>query len=132
MSISFFVPGVAAPQGSKVALGGGRMRESSAALHGWRTRIGYAANRARAGGDLFVGAVSCRLVFIMPRPQALARRQTPPAVKRPDLDKLTRAVFDALTGTLWLDDSLVTELLAGKRIAEPAEQPGVEITVELL
>jgi crossover junction endodeoxyribonuclease RusA len=132
MRISFFVPGVAAPQGSKVALGGGRMRESSAALHGWRTRIGYAANRARSGSDLFVGAVRCRLVFVMPRPKGLAQTANPPCVKRPDLDKLVRAVFDALTGTMWLDDSLVTELLASKRIAAPAEQPGVEITVELL
>ena len=130
MKITMFVPGVPAPQGSKVALGGMAMREASAGLQAWRMRIGLAANQARHGRELYTDAVSVRLSFVLPRPKALAGRQTPPAAKRPDLDKLSRAVFDALTGTLWKDDSLVVTLMAHKRIAGPAEQPGVEIHVE--
>jgi Holliday junction resolvase RusA-like endonuclease len=34
--------------------------------------------------------------------------------KRPDLDKLIRAVMDALTGTCYLDDSQVVRIRASK------------------
>lgn len=130
---SFFVPGVPRPQGSKNHVGNGRMVESSKGLGEWRWRVGLGANQARHGKPLHVGACSVSLVFVMPRPKALGGSAgTPPAVKPPDLDKLIRGVLDALTGTLVLDDALVTELHAVKRIAEPAEQPGVEINVEPL
>jgi crossover junction endodeoxyribonuclease RusA len=133
MSESFFVPGVPAPQGSKNHVGNGRMVESSKGLAAWRMRVGLAANQARHGRALHVGACLVVVEFVMPRPKALhGKRETPAAVKRPDLDKLVRGVLDALTGTLLVDDSLVTELHASKRIAGPAEQPGCEITVRAL
>ena len=58
-------------------------------------------------------------------------RPTPPAVKRNgDVDKLARAVLDALvTGRAFSDDSQVIKLSATKRIAEPGEQSGVHIVV---
>lgn len=34
--------------------------------------------------------------------------------QRPDIDKLQRAVLDALTGVLWRDDCQVSHVLAGK------------------
>jgi crossover junction endodeoxyribonuclease RusA len=53
-------------------------------------------------------------------------------VKRPDLDKLVRGVFDALTGVCFTDDSRIVALQAGKRIAEIGEGPGVNITIREL
>ena len=34
---------------------------------------------------------------------------------RPDIDKLARAVLDALTGIVWVDDDQVVELVCRKR-----------------
>ncbi len=65
----------------------------------------------------------------MPRPVSTPKRVTPPAVKKPDLDKLARAILDALTHTVIADDSQVVELYAHKRLAEIGEAPRARITV---
>jgi Holliday junction resolvase RusA-like endonuclease len=45
----------------------------------------------------------------------------------PDLDKLCRAVADAITDAgLWADDAQVVSLVAAKRYSSP---PGVHITI---
>jgi Holliday junction resolvase RusA-like endonuclease len=50
---------------------------------------------------------------------------------RPDLDKLTRAVFDALTiAGIVEDDSHITSAVIAKRYADSPENTGVCITVE--
>lgn len=130
----FFVHGVPRPQGSKDHVGGGRLVESSKGLAEWRWRVGLAANQARHGAPLHAGAVRATLIFVMPRPKSLTRDDlTPPMTTAPDVDKLARGVLDALTGTLIVDDALVTSLGGThKRYAEPAEPPGVHITVEAL
>lgn len=133
-TVEFFVQGVPRPQGSKDHVGGGRLVESSKGLTEWRWRVGLAANQIRRGTPLYAGAVRATLAFVMPRPKALDRdAPTPPMIRPPDVDKLVRAVLDGLTGTLIVDDSLVTDLgNTHKRYAEPAEPPGVRITVEAL
>ena len=52
-----------------------------------------------------------QMVFIMPKPKTVKRAY--PTVA-PDLDKLVRAVLDALTGICYLDDSQVTDIRASK------------------
>lgn len=126
---SFFVPGRPAPQGSKSIGAHGQMYESSKSVKGWRNTIAVTA-RAAFAGERFAGPVAVELGFVMPRPVATSKvKPTPAAVKRPDVDKLTRAVLDALSGTAYVDDSQVVELVARKRIAEVDEVPGVWITV---
>ncbi|WP_222671436.1 RusA family crossover junction endodeoxyribonuclease [Rhodococcus erythropolis] len=131
--LHFFVPGSPAPQGSKKHIGGGRMIESSAALKPWRNTISTVAHQALkdAGGQLETGAARLNLIFVMPRPKATPKSRTPPAVKRPDLDKLTRAVFDGITNILIADDSQITKLGASKVIADIGETPGVHITLRI-
>jgi crossover junction endodeoxyribonuclease RusA len=74
--------------------------------------------------------VYVRLEFVLPRPVSTPKRRTPPAVKRPDVDKLARAVLDALTSAGALaDDSQVVDLHPIKRLAELDETPGCRITV---
>jgi crossover junction endodeoxyribonuclease RusA len=70
-----------------------------------------------------------RLSFVMPRPVGTPKRRTPPAIRRPDVDKLSRAVGDALSGVCWRDDSQVVDLHATKRLAERDEIPGVLIQI---
>lgn len=130
----FFVDGNPAPQGSKRHVGHGRMIESSKRVEPWRKRI--AAKIAAERLQRLDGPVSCRLTFYMPRPKChyrtgrYARLLKPLAPTysraRPDVDKLARAVLDALTmsGVVG-DDSQIAILLAVKKYA--AMTPGVFI-----
>jgi hypothetical protein len=52
----------------------------------------------------------------LPRPKSLKRTITA-HLKKPDLDKLTRAVKDALTLVVWQDDSQVVQMTARKAYA---------------
>ena len=123
---SVFIPGRPAPQGSKRHLGNGIMVESSKAVKPWRVDVAWAV-RAHFPTPLD-GAVRLELEFVMPRPKSAPKRSTPPAIKRPDVDKLARAVLDAITGVVVADDSQIVELVASKRIAEIGEASGVFLT----
>jgi len=131
VTLTFFVPGKPAPQGSKKHVGNGRMVEMSRDLKPWRESIRWAALERSHGPLMYEGPVSVRLQFVMPRPASAPKRSTPPAIKRPDLDKLIRSVLDALSSAgVWHDDSQVVEVYASKRIAELAEKPGVAVLVQ--
>lgn len=129
---TFFVPGSPAPQGSKSFKGvhGGRgiLVESSKALGPWRERVALVAHQHARNVASGV-AVSVRCDFVMPRPKSTPKRSTPPAIRRPDIDKLVRAILDAVTGICFADDSQVVDLRATKRLALPEETPGVHITI---
>lgn len=131
MTVTFWVPGQPAAQGSKRHVGGGRLVEQSKAVGPWRERVAWTARQHHPGGPL-QGPISIRLRFVMHRPAATPKRSTPPAVKRPDIDKMIRAVFDALTHVIWLDDSQAVEVHASKRLAEVGETPGVLVEVRVL
>jgi crossover junction endodeoxyribonuclease RusA len=122
-----FVAGRPAPQGSKRHVGNGVLIESSKALAPWRTLVAWSVAQQWRWPPL-LGAVCVKFEFVMPRPKATPKT-TPPAVKKPDLDKLERAILDALTGVCWKDDSQVDDMHARKRIAESDEQPGVHIVI---
>lgn len=128
-ALDVWIAGVPAPQGSKRHVGGGRLVESSKAVGPWRTLVAWHLAQHHLGAPVD-GPLTVRLGFVMPRPAATPKRSTPPAVRRPDLDKLVRAVLDAATAVVWRDDSQVVELAASKRLAELDEQPGVRIEVE--
>jgi len=61
--------------------------------------------------------VTLSLVFVFNKPPSAPKRREYPAVK-PDLDKLTRATMDALTGVLFLDDAQVVCLDVSKEYGE--------------
>jgi crossover junction endodeoxyribonuclease RusA len=129
MTITFFVPRRPAPQGSKRHVGRGILVESSREVGPWRERVALVAHNVMAGSGLLDGATGVRLEFVLPRPKSAPKTRTPPAVKRPDVDKCARAVLDALTGVVIVDDAQITDLHAVKRLAEVGETPGVWITV---
>lgn len=68
--------------------------------------------------------VTVTIDFFMPRPATVDRDR--PSV-RPDIDKLSRAILDSLTGVVFTDDSRVVELVARKHYAQ--RQPGARIVV---
>lgn len=136
MRVRFWVPGVPKPQGSKrgfVTKGGNvAMVESSKGVKDWRYDIKGFAMQAMVGQEMIVDApVYARIDFVMKRSLSIPKNKpTPPAIKRVgDVDKLVRAVFDSVTGIIYADDCLVTDLLATKRIAELGEQPGAWIEI---
>lgn len=126
--LDLFVPGRPAPQGSKRHVGRGILVESSKAVAPWRTTVAWHAAQVFHGAPLD-GPLRVDLDFVMPRPASTPKRSTPPAIKRPDVDKLQRALFDALSGVVWRDDSQLVDVHARKRLAEVDEQPGALIRV---
>src|SRR5215813_9909405 len=113
--ISFFVSGTPRPKGSKHAFLHPNtkrivMIESAAKdLKPWMSDIRYHAEQHKPNGEVYDGPVYIRMTFGMPRPKSLPKKILEP-LKRPDLDKLVRAVLDALKGVLYRDDSQVVEL----------------------
>lgn len=69
-------------------------------------------------------AVTVLAVHVRPR-VASEPAVTRPHSRTPDLDKLTRALFDACTKVLFDDDAQVDTLHTRKRTAEPGEPSGV-------
>jgi Holliday junction resolvase RusA-like endonuclease len=111
---------------------GVRVTADNPRLRAWSTAVGRTALDARARSGLSVPlsvAATVDLVFLLPRPQR-TKRIDPDC--RPDLDKLVRAVLDALTGVVWIDDGQVVALSARKTYARADEAPGVEFAVALM
>jgi crossover junction endodeoxyribonuclease RusA len=142
--IAFTVYGVARPKGSMRAFrrkGGGRpiITDGNRNVHTWQRQIAVAAATAAARvpfdarSQLFASPVHCEIRCFLPRPKAYLRPanrdRDVPHVGRPDLDKLTRAVLDALTHVLFDDDAQVIELIAVKRYANGASAARVEIAI---
>lgn len=121
------VEGIPIPQGSKVVMRGRLIDVRSKDLKAWRTAIAVRARSERH--DLLLEAVEVSLVFTLPKPKTVKRLL--PSVK-PDVDKLARAVLDALTGVAYKDDAQVTDLIVRKRYRQPAESIGVSIRVRAL
>ena len=129
--LAVFVPGKPAPQGSKRHVGRGILIESSKAVKPWRQDIREALiDEAGQPQRRFDGAVHVTLDFVLPRPLATPKRRTPEATKKPDLDKLERAVLDAISSAgVWPDDSYVVRMSSSKRLAELDETPGCLIRI---
>jgi crossover junction endodeoxyribonuclease RusA len=126
MELPFTVYGVPRPQGSKRHVGNGRMIESSPRVAEWRTLVAHTASIERAGQPVIEGPVTVDVVFGFGLPkQPGTRRSQDPHTQRPDLDKLVRAVLDALTGVMYTDDSQVVELSARKVWVETGQDCAV-------
>jgi len=124
--IVFTVEGRPRPQGSKRPFvnqhtGKVALVEQSKHVGDWRARIAYAAGQACEGQFRDV-PVSARVDCVFERPRShyrtgrfshLLREGVPshPITRSTgDVDKLARAVLDALTGPVIADDSLVCSL----------------------
>lgn len=130
-----WVAGDPAPQGSKRHVGRGVLIESSKRVKPWRQDVREAclaaiAERGGTGAVLIPGPCKVHVEFVLRRPASAPKRSTPPAAKRPDVDKLARAVLDALSSAgVYADDARVIDLHVTKRIAEIGEQTGCLISV---
>jgi Holliday junction resolvase RusA-like endonuclease len=99
----------------------------------WQRVVAQAAMAAMANArprfaQITSGAVTLSADFYPPRPKSLKDR-IEPHTKRPDADKLIRAVADAMTSVAWTDDAQIDTIVGRKRYASPGEQPRAEVTV---
>ena len=134
-SLEIWVDGTPIPQGSKTGyVRGGRavLVDANKKLKPWRAAVRAAAEDAirDAGWEILDEPCRVHLMFTMPRPKR--PRWGVPAVK-PDLDKLARAVFDALTDAgVWCDDSRVVSMEVTKTYEGEDAAPGVWVEVKPL
>jgi crossover junction endodeoxyribonuclease RusA len=135
-AITFNVDGMEpATQGSKRSVGNGIMLETNKRLRPWRSHISDAAISTKQ--PLTQSPVSISITFRFLRPKSHFNKsgltsKAPSHLtskQKGDIDKLSRAVLDALTGTLLHDDSQVVQLSAHKRYTTPDERPGALITI---
>ena len=137
--IEFTVLGIPAPQGSKTFKGmrGGHaiMADDCKALKPWRDSVIWAAREAKLKAN-FAGWDECpvavEIYFYLPRPKSTPKRVFYP-IRKPDVDKLERAILDALTiSGLIDDDARVVDLVAHKRFAggmQHQDAPGAFVSV---
>ena len=153
-TLRFFVPGLPVPQGSKRVVRGRLIDANHATLRPYRALVADAALEAlgvppdahdgSAGPTDPLGGhiptrepVTVALRFGLPRPRGhygtgrnagIVKPSAPvwPATK-PDVDKLVRAVLDALTGIVWVDDSQVA-ILSAEKVYSPT--PHTVVTVQ--
>jgi Holliday junction resolvase RusA-like endonuclease len=143
-SLVFFAPGIPATKGSTRSFvnkktGAVATTADCKRLKDWHATVALAAQEA--GAKLVSGAVSIEVVFRLPRPKghygtgrnAGQLKDSAPHLHttKPDLDKLQRAIGDALKGIAYVEDSRVVEWKAYKRYAEREEMTGAWIEVQV-
>lgn len=139
--VSFWVPGIPVPKGSLKAFVRGkfaRVVEDNARTKPWMSCVTHAAHAAGLRPE--AGACAVGLVFYLPRPKGhfnakgALRPSAPkyPEVK-PDVDKLVRAMLDALKGVAFEDDARVVGLdPAPWKYYATERGPGADVIVRRL
>jgi len=127
--IQFTVRGLPVPQGSKRVFGKAVVESNESRLRPWRLDVASSAHEAMNGAGPHQGPVEVILRFSLPRPKSHfgtgrnkdVLKASAPAYPtgKPDIDKLARAVLDAISQICFRDDSQVARLDAIKQYADP-------------
>jgi Holliday junction resolvase RusA-like endonuclease len=144
--ISFGVRGVPVPQGALVrSPHGGLYHRDAKRLDAWRGAIAVEAADAVGDNRPMEGPVAVAIEFVLPRPQShylpangrrsrpLLRADAPEFVSGPpDVDKLCRALLDALTAVVIRDDGQVASVSARKVYETDDRHTGCRVSVRPL
>lgn len=132
------VHGIPAPKGSVTHMRNGAYLPAGTAASRmkfslWKENISTAAREAMGGKSPWMGAIRLMAEFQLPPPKSIPAKQRGwlPHVKRPDVDKLARALFDPLKGIVWDDDSQVCFCTVNKVYAWEG-QPGAIAVIDFL
>jgi Holliday junction resolvase RusA-like endonuclease len=117
------------------SLGRGRLVHSNDAnLRPWRDTVAWHVRQDMAAQGLsepLEGPVAVRATFTLPRPKSAPRARWAPD-RKPDIDKLARALLDSLViGGSLIDDAQVIDLRVSKVYPVDSNLPGVTFTVAL-
>lgn len=133
--LKFDIPGVPVGKGRPRAAKRGKhiqlyTPEKTATYEGV---IALTARQAMAGGLLLEGPVATVMEIRLPIPQSWPKRKQAAALagteyptKKPDADNVIKAIFDALNGVVWHDDTQVVDIVVRKRYAAV---PGVAVEI---
>ncbi len=127
--LSFVVPGKPVQQGSKTVFNGRAVDSNQKRLKPWRAAVAAeaSAEALSRGVETLEGPVAVVIEFRFERPKTVRREW--PAVQ-PDVDKLERAILDALTDArVFRDDAQVVVLKGTKVYAEAA---GAHVSVGVI
>lgn len=99
----------------------------------WRADIRRAALDAMGERTPFDGCIRMMVEFQLTYPRSIPKYRFgwQPCVKQPDIDKLQRMLFDALTGIVWRDDSQVSFVTANKVYAWN-DRPGCVVVIDFM
>jgi crossover junction endodeoxyribonuclease RusA len=141
--ITIEVFGLPRPQGSLAlfkAKAGHTVAKYGQAVYEWRGTVTTAVRETWAG-PVLSGPLAMSVLFELPRSKGhfgtgrnagVLRPSAPPYPDgMPDLDKLQRAVFDAITdaGTVWHDDAQVVRVTASKAYVKGDSVPGCTMRI---
>ena len=102
------------------------------AINVFRDQVAQAVAKTGIDELPLMGALTMSVTFVLPRPKSAPKRRIWPEVK-PDLDKLVRALCDALTQCgAWGDDAQLIHLNAVKRYVGTSDVlnvPGVVVDI---
>jgi Holliday junction resolvase RusA-like endonuclease len=143
----FNILGTPRPQGSMAlfrAKSGHEVAKYANTVYEWRGVCTVAAVAARPDGPPLEGPLQVGLGFDLARPKShygtgknagkLKASAPQWMATAPDIDKLVRAVLDAIgdAGTWWFDDGQVAQLTASKRYCGEGEVPGVVVSIRAI
>ena len=141
MTLAFTVYGVAMSKGNHRAVQPKGMKfpvitETNRSVASWQQLVAEGASRAIAQlpeGErvLLASGVRVTIAYYLPRPKKFHKRGVfVHHATKPDVDRLQRAILDALTAVAYHDDKQVTEIIAGKYYAGVDAPARVDIAVE--
>lgn len=144
MKITFFIPGIPAPGGSKRFVGHSKKTGRAILIDAagernknWRSTVGICASaEMRKSGAVFHGPLRVKFDFIMPRRKGdlNSKGQLKASAPfyhttKPDALKLARSTEDAMTGIVYNDDAQTAILEISKRYADNGESCGCQATI---
>jgi Holliday junction resolvase RusA-like endonuclease len=143
LHLSFFIPGLPQPGGSKRAFMKKGMKfpvvvDDNPKAADWKRTVSHFAHTIRPSVPSSA-PLAVDFTFVMPRPashfgsgrNAGILKASAPAfpTKKPDCTKLIRSTEDALTGIMWVDDAQIVDQ-HGRKVF--GDQIGAHITVKEL
>ncbi len=142
-SIDFFAEGIPRTKGSSFSFLNPKTNKivyqhDNKHLKSWQLEVKLAAKDA--GLEPTEGPIELEIIYCLPRPKAhyntagQVKSEAPKyPICRPDVDKMERAILDALTGTAYNDDSQVVKVEHEKLYTDNLlKDPGAYVTVRQL
>lgn len=124
-NVRFWLTGNPKPKGSLTPTKWGKLRNASKYTDRWCKDIRLQLEAIFSDRtELFTCPVECTYTFYIERPKTVKRYF--PSIA-PDLDKLVRAINDAMTGIIYVDDGLICAQREVKMYARSV--PGVMVEV---
>ena len=146
--MSFFVPGRPATAGSKSVFRNPKTKHFivvDACKHGkpWRLAVQKVAKEEMDGSPIVKKLpIAAEFEFVLKRSKShyrtgkysdeLITRAPMFHLQPPDVDKMSRAILDALTNVVYQDDCQVIKKTVNKRWAREGEEHGAHVTIEVI